>query len=108
MLVPRSKDEAQRRTDQIRAFQAELAELRREGVALPDRLDAIAAHHDALLAAFASRYDIDRSSAAKRMSLGMRLASAFGAAALTAAIVSFFYRMWGVMPTGAQVAALTA
>lgn len=108
MAVPRSKDEAQRRADQIRAFQAELADLRRDGVQLPDRLDAIAAHHDALLATLASRFDIDRSSAAKRMSLGMRLASAFGAAALTAAVVSFFYRIWGSMPTGAQVAALTA
>ncbi len=73
----------------------------------PDRLDALAAHHDALLAALADRFDVDTTLTGKRMSLGMRLASAFGAAALTAAIVSFFYRIWGDLSTPAQVAFLT-
>ncbi|MGH9346536.1 MAG: hypothetical protein ACRD26_04640 [Vicinamibacterales bacterium] len=44
-----TRDEAQRRADQVRAFRAELAALSHEGVeALPaDRARAIAAHHDA-------------------------------------------------------------
>jgi hypothetical protein len=105
-----SKDDAQRRADQIRAFRSELAELHREGLdpVPPDRFDALAAHHDALLAALSDRFDIDTTVSAKRMSLGMRLASAFGAAALTAAIVSFFYRIWGDLGTPTQVGLLTA
>jgi hypothetical protein len=105
-----TKDDAQRRADQIRAFRSELAELRREGLdpVPPDRLDAVAAHHDALLAALSDRFDIDTTLSAKRMSLGMRLASAFGAAALTAAVVSFFYRIWGDLGTPVQVVFLTA
>jgi len=104
-----SKDDAQRRADQIRAFREELADLRREGLEpVPlDRLDALTAHHDALLSALRDRFDIDTTVSARRMSLGMRLASAFGAAALTAAVVSFFYRIWGGLSTPAQVAFLT-
>jgi hypothetical protein len=104
-----SKDDAQRRADQIRAFRSELEALRREGLEpVPsDRLDALTAHHDGLLASLSDRFDIDTTISAKRMSLGMRLASAFGAAALTAAVVSFFYRIWGNLGTPAQVAFLT-
>ena len=104
-----SKDDAQRRADQIRAFRSELDVLRREGLepVPPDRLDALTAHHDALLAALSDRFDVDVTVSARRMSLGMRLASAFGAAALTAAVVSFFYRIWGALSTPAQVAFLT-
>jgi hypothetical protein len=104
-----SKDDAQLRADQIRAFRSELAALRREGLEpVPsDRLDALTAHHDAVLAGLADRFDVDTSLTASRMSLGMRLASAFGAAALTAAIVSFFYRIWGDLATWTQVAFLT-
>jgi hypothetical protein len=105
-----TKDEAQRRADQIRAFQAEVAALSREGVrALPaEQAALVAAHHDALLASLAAEFDVDRTDASRRMSLGMRFASAFGAAALTAAIVSFCYRIWGSLSTPAQVALLTA
>lgn len=105
-----TKDEAQRRADRIRAFRAELRALATEGVETlsDERAAAIAAHHDALLGALAARYDIDRTETGRRMSLGLRLASAFGAAALTAAIVSFFYRIWGALATPAQVGLVTA
>lgn len=105
-----SKAEAQRRADQIRAFRAELAELGREGVESPPAswLDALTRHHDAILAAAAASFDIDRTVSEKRMSIGMQLASTLGAAALAAAVVSFFYRIWGTLPTAGQVAALTA
>jgi hypothetical protein len=109
-MVGPSKDDAQRRADQIRAFRSEVAALRSEGIEVlaPDRLEAVNAHHETLLRAFGTRFDIDRTLVAKRMSLGMRLASAFGAAALTAAVVSFFYRIWGDLATPAQVALVTA
>jgi hypothetical protein len=106
----RTKSDAQRRADQIAAFRAELDALGREGLPPLDstQLAAVAAHHDRLLADLARQFDVDRGAAEKRMSMGMRLASLFGAAALTAAIVSFVYRVWGVLPTAGHVALLTA
>src|SRR5467141_2110086 len=106
MPLPSTKADAQRRAAQIRAFRAELEELRSEGIdpIAPEQLAAVDAHHDAMLVELAGRYDIDRTAAEERLSLGMRLASMFGAAALTAAVVSFFYRNWGSLPTSAKVA----
>jgi hypothetical protein len=105
-----SKDAAQRRADQIDAFRAELRELAREGASPFDaaQLATVAAHHDRLLVDLARRFDVDRGAAEKRMSMGMRLATLFGAGALTAAIVSFVYRVWGSLPTPGHVALLTA
>ena len=110
MRPPVTKEAAQRRAAQIRAFRDELAQLRSEGIdpIASGPLAALDAHHDAVLAELAGRYDIDRTRAEERLSLGMRLASAFGAAAITAAIVSFFYRVWGTLGTPVQVTALTA
>ena len=109
MSGPRSKDDAQRRADQIAAFRAEVRELEREGATLdPRQLEAVAAHQDDVLRALARDFDIDRGEREKRMSTGMRLASVFGAGALTAAVVSFVYRIWGSLSTGPQVALLTA
>jgi hypothetical protein len=49
MSGPRSKDDAQRRADQIAAFRAELVELEREGAVLDSRqLETIAARQDAI------------------------------------------------------------
>jgi hypothetical protein len=106
---PRTKDDAQRRADQIAAFRAEVAELAREGVRIgPDQLATVAAHHDRLLQELSREFDVDRGAAERRMSIGMRLASLFGAATLTAAIVSFVYRIWGSLSSPAQVTLLTA
>jgi hypothetical protein len=100
-----NKDAAQRRADQIAAFRAELDQLAREGGPAidPAALTAVHAHQDALLAQLAREFDVDRTLAARRMSLGMRIASFLGAAALVAAIVSFFYRIWDSFGTPAQV-----
>ncbi len=109
MSGPRTKDDAQRRADRIAAFRAELAELEREGVSFdPQQIGRVSAHHDQVLRTMAREFDVDRGAAEKRMSTGMRLASMFGAAALTAAVVSFVYRVWGSQSTEAQVALLTA
>jgi hypothetical protein len=105
----RTRDDAQRRADQIAAFRAEAAELAREGVRLdPEQAAAVAAHHDRVLQELARDFDVDRGAAARRMSIGMRLASLFGAATLPAAVVSFVYRIWGSLSPPAQVALLTA
>jgi hypothetical protein len=110
MTDPLSKDDAQERADQIAAFRAEVERLATEGVvALSDEQRArVAAHHDAILARLADEFDVDLTTAEKQMSVGMRLASFFGAATLTAAVVSFVYRVWGGIPTLGQVALLTA
>src|SRR4051794_38998153 len=105
-----NKDDAQQRADQIEAFRAEIGQLRKEGVNpfTDDQLNLIAGHHEALLERLAGEYDIDRTVAERRMSLGMRIASGFGAATLTAAVVSFVYQVWGSIPTAGQVVLLTA
>jgi hypothetical protein len=105
-----SKDDAQERADQIAAFRAEIEALDREGVLrLSDaQRAAVSAHQEAVLSRLAAEFDIDRTSTEKQMSVGMRLASFFGAATLTAAVVSFVYRVWGGVPTSGQVALLTS
>lgn len=102
--------QAQARADRIHAFRAELAALEREAVlqldpAVQARVDA---HHQAMLQDLAGRFDVDTTSGEKRLSWGMRLASFLGALALSAAVFFFFYRFWGALSTGVQVALLIA
>jgi hypothetical protein len=99
------RSQAQARADRIRAFRDELVALEREGVVrLGDaERTSVARHHDTLLAELASAYDIDRSVEQHQLSLGMRVVSLLGAAALTAAVLLFFQRIWGLMPSSLQV-----
>lgn len=103
-----TRNEAQRRADEIRVFRAELDRLEGEGVVLldPARRAAVMAHHDALLAEFAATFDIDRSTRAHQLSLGMRVASFLGALALAASVFFLFYQFWGYFAEPAQVAIL--
>jgi uncharacterized membrane protein len=105
-----SKARAQQRADQIGAFTSELGELERAGVLrlAPDDRGRIEAYHAGLLEALAGRFDVDRSERQRRMSLGMRIASLIGAVTLSAAVVLFFYRVWGMLATPAQLALLVA
>jgi uncharacterized membrane protein len=95
----------QRRADQVRAFQAELAELEQTlGTLLsPDSRAAVQQHHDTLLARLKAQYDVDTSAAEEQLSLGMRIASLLGTVALCAALFFFFYRFWGLLGTPAQL-----
>jgi uncharacterized membrane protein len=104
-----TKAQAQARTDQIAAFSRELGELEREGIvrlAQDDRA-RIGDYHARLLERLAGIFDVDRTERQRRMSLGMRIASLIGAATLSAAVVLFFYRVWGLLATPAQLAVLT-
>jgi uncharacterized membrane protein len=103
-----SRNEAQLRADDIRAFRDELSRLELEGVLKIDEAQrgAVAKHHDALLAALASGFDIDRDPRSKQLSLGMRLASFIGAIALAASVFFLFYQFWGYFSTPVQVAVL--
>jgi hypothetical protein len=106
----RTKAQAQQRADQIEAFSRELGELEREGVLTlaPEDRARIDAHHARLLEHLAGRFDVDRSERQRRMSLGMRVASLVGAVTLSAAVVLFFYRVWGLLTTPAQLAVLAS
>jgi uncharacterized membrane protein len=103
-----SQSEAQKRADDIRAFQEELARLENAGVLMlaPDQRDALAAYHGQLLSRLASDYDIDRDPQAKRLSLGMRIASFLGALALAASVFFLFYQFWGLFNTTTQASLL--
>ena len=104
-----SRFEAQRRADRIRAFREELTTLRAEDASplTPEQESALAAHHDAVLAALASRFDVDRSERSGQLSKGMVLAALFGAAALIMAIYSLVDRAWWRMDLPAQTTLLT-
>jgi uncharacterized membrane protein len=107
-LPAETKEQAQRRADQIGAFSRELTELEGAGVLAltADQGQRIRAFHGEILDRFARLYDVDRSDAQKSVSLGMRIASFIGALALSAAVFLFFYRFWGDLATPAQVAIL--
>jgi hypothetical protein len=104
------KKQAQARVDRIRVFREELAQLRSDGaldltLEQQGRLDR---HLDATLASLAARSGVDISDSEKRTSWGMRIASATALGALCAALVLFFVRIWGLLPTSVQVASLVA
>ncbi|MBS1191253.1 MAG: hypothetical protein H6R10_3045 [Rhodocyclaceae bacterium] len=107
-MNPSTRSEAQQRADDIRVFRAELARLDAEGVLhlSSEQQQAVAAHHDGLLASFAAAFDIDRDIKARQLSLGMRVASFLGALALAASVFFLFYQFWGHFAETAQVAIL--
>ncbi len=104
------KEQAQQRADRIRAFQEELTSLERDAiVVLPeDQRRRLFAYHDEVLRSLAGQYDVDTTAGQKQMSLGMRIISFLGAAAISAALFFFFYRFWGLISTPVQVAILVA
>jgi hypothetical protein len=101
------KREAQQRVEQIHAFRRELEVLARERLSLPDEVRRhLEAHHDRTLADLARLYDVDVNASQRRFSLGMRILSTLGGAALCMALVLYFYRVWGYLKTPVQVAVL--
>jgi uncharacterized membrane protein len=105
-----TKSQAQQRVDQVSAFTREILELERDGVLTlaPDDRARLDAYHAGLLERLAGQFDVDRSDRQRQMSLGMRIASLLGAVTLSAAVVLFFYRVWGLLATPAQLAVLVA
>jgi uncharacterized membrane protein len=105
-----TKAEAQQRADQVGAFARELGELEREGVLRLEPGDRVRVddYHARLLERLARSFDVDSTERQRRMSLGMRIASLVGAVTLSAAVVLFFNRVWGLLATPAQLAVLAA
>lgn len=106
----RNRDAAQQRTDQIGAFQEELSRLQSEGIlALSEEQQQRVTHyHRSTLQELATRFDVDTTTTQKQMSLGMRIISLLGALALAASAFFFFYRIWGLISTPAQIVILIA
>ncbi|MDD5057458.1 MAG: DUF2157 domain-containing protein [Sideroxydans sp.] len=105
-----SKHDAQQRADQIRVFQSELEALEKEGVLAltAEQHQQVAEHHRQLLGQYAQNFDIDQTKRASQLSLGMRIASLFGALALSASVFFLFHQFWGWLTTVAQVSILLA
>ena len=108
MAEPASQHEARQRVERIQAFRAELGQLESEGLIRlsEDQRRTLEQHHDETLARLQKLFDVDTSEAQRRFSWGMRAASALGGVALCAAIVLFFYRIWGIVPIPLQIALL--
>ncbi len=104
------KQNAQKRVDRIASFRVELAELELEGgLALtPQQRSQLDAHLAGLLASFRLRFGVDATESARRVSWGMRVAFLLGGAALMAALILFWHRIWGILPVVAQVLILAA
>lgn len=104
------KTAAQRRSDRIEAFNAELAQLARERVLTltPEQYRHVADYHAGLIARFGEDYEIDRSQREKQLSWGMRVVSFLGALALAASVFFLFHQYWGWFATEAQVFILIA
>lgn len=105
-----TRTDAQHRADGIRVFREELERLRTEHVLTltDEQQQAVAHHHETLLGAYATSFDIDRDRQAQRLSLGMRIASFLGAVALAASVFFLFSQYWGLFPTAVQVTLLIA
>jgi hypothetical protein len=103
-----TQTDAQQRADDIRVFQQELARLEQHGVLTlsEEQRDSVAYHHRDLLDSYTRSFDIDRTTASRQLSIGMRAASFLGALALAASIFFLFYKFWGMLSTPAQVTTL--
>jgi hypothetical protein len=108
--APRNRSEAQRRADRVRAFREELAAARADGalVLSPEQDASLAAYHERVLGELSRTFDVDVSEQQKKVSLGMQVAALLGGFALAASVVLLFFRIWGLIPTAAQVGLLVA
>lgn len=103
-----NREQAQQRADDIRRFRRELARLEQEQVLQLEQTQrsALEQHQHALLDDYRQRFDIDHDDQARRLSLGMRVASLAGALALAASLLFLFYQFWGLFPESVQVGVL--
>lgn len=105
---PFSQVDAQRRVDQIHAFREEMTELKDKGVLTiaTEQASKIQNYHSQLLQTLSAAYDVDTSIESKQLTLGMKIASLFGALAMAISIFFLFYQFWGYISTPIQVCIL--
>jgi len=104
-----SKNEAQKRVDQIQSFTKELSLLEGESVLTltPEQKSAIGSHHKGVINSLGVTYDVDIHEEQKRYSFGMKITSFIGALALSMGLYYLLYPFWGYMSTSTQVMILT-
>lgn len=103
-----SQADAQLRVDQIHAFRKEMGELESDSVLAisPEQASKVQGYHSQLLKTLAATYDVDTSVQSKQLTLGMKIASLFGALAMGISIFFLFYQFWGYLSTPIQVSIL--
>lgn len=103
-----SQTTAQIRVDQINAFQKEMTELETAGVLTisNDQAMEVKNYHNHLLQMLSATYDVDTSIKSKQLTLGMKIASLFGALAMATSIYFLFYQFWGYLSVPFQVSTL--
>ncbi len=102
------KQRAQQRIDEIAGFEAELERLASAGVLVLDepQCQAVADYHRDVRQHLQQHHDVDLSSGAKSLSLGMQVVSFLGAWALAASVFFLFHQYWGYLASGWQVLVL--
>ena len=102
---PLNREKAQKRIDQIHAFQKELESLKSEGILKISQEDqsSVSQYHSRLINDFSTRFDTDTTISEKKLSRGMRVLTFLGGLALCASVFFFFYRFWGLIPTSVQI-----
>lgn len=102
------QQQAEQRNLRIMAFRAELEALQQAGAVTlsSEQQQGIARHHQQLLKEFQTRFDLDISEPAHKLSLGMRMAALIGALALAASLFFLFYRIWGWFNEALQIVLL--
>ena len=105
-----SQFDAQSRVDQIQSFQREFVELTNNGtINVPqEQSDNISSYHTLLLKKLSATYDVDINKQSKQLTIGMKIASLFGALAMAISIFFLFYQFWGHIGTTTQVSILIA
>jgi hypothetical protein len=103
-----SQADAQLRVDQIHAFQQEMGELESDSVLAisSEQASKVQGYHTQLLQTLAATYDVDTSVQSKQLTLGMKIASLFGALTMAVSIFFLFYQFWGYLSTSVQVCIL--
>lgn len=103
-----SQVDAQQRVDQIQSFEQELRELENDDIVAlsPQQSEKIKHYHQQCLSSLSALYDVDTNHQSKQLTLGMKIASLFGAVTLACSIVFLFYQFWGYLTVPVQVTVL--
>jgi len=105
-----SKDDAQRRIDQIESFNNELGVLAQNSTLqlTQEQVSKVANYHNKVIAKLSYEYDIDKNSKQKQLSLGLKVVSFITALALSASLFFMFYQFWNYIDTYPQSVILIA
>jgi len=104
-----ARNAAHLRVNRIAQFHEELGVLEQEQALLltPEQRVRLEAHLERLTSDLVLKHGIDTTESARRMSWGMRLTALLGGVAVFAALVLLLHRVWGLLPSSAQVILLT-